>query len=162
MKHYDYVEWVFYKEKVLSNHKNKEMEDHLYICDDCMDTFLSFIDKDEVDRAEGVIPTGFTNSVVSNIQKIKYKSKTKIEKHNEKFKDMFVYYVAVASVAIILTLGGFYSGLVDVLPQVAKSTIEKESIKTPNLVSNLSQTIVNKTSSFINDFEISNYKEELK
>ena len=71
MTHYDYIEWVFYKEKVLSNEKQREMEDHLYICDDCMDTFLSLIDKDEVDRAAEIISSEFTHNVMKNIQKVK-------------------------------------------------------------------------------------------
>ncbi len=37
---------------------------------------------------------------------------------------MFTYYIAVASVAIVLTLGGFYSGLVDMVPHISKSVVE--------------------------------------
>ena len=39
MKHYDDIEWIFYKEKVFSDEKQAEMEEHLYTCDKCMDTF---------------------------------------------------------------------------------------------------------------------------
>lgn len=162
MTHYDYIEWVFYKEKVLSNEKQREMEDHLYICDDCMDTFLSLIDKDEVDRAAEIISSEFTHNVMKNIQKVKYNPRAKAVKHNAKFREIFGYYVAVASVAIILTFGGFYSGLVDILPQVAKTTSINNNFNKTNIVFNVSEKIVNKTSYFINNFEVSNRKEELK
>lgn len=162
MKHYDYLEWIFYKEKVFPKEKLNEMEEHLYICDNCMDIFLSLIDKEEVDKAEQCISTNFTRNLMSDIQKVKNKPKSKMDKSRYSVKDIFVYYVAVASVAIFLTLGGFYSGIVDIVPYVAKATINGQKSNTPNLVFNMSQNIVNKTSSFINNFEISNYKEELR
>lgn len=162
MIHYDYIEWIFYKERILSKEKQKEMEDHLYICDDCMNTFLSLIDKDEVDRAAEIISPEFTGNVMKNIQKVKHNPGTKVVKHNVKFKEMFGYYVAVASVAIILTFGGFYSGLVDVLPQVVKATSINNNLDKTNIVFNVSEKIVDKTSYFINNFEVSNRKEELK
>ena len=162
MIHYDYIEWIFYKEKVFSSEKIKKMEDHLYICDNCMNTFLSLIDGAEVDRAKESISLEFTNSVMNNIQKVKYKPKARIEKSNVKPREIFGYYVAVASVAIILTFGGFYSGLVDLAPQVAKITSTKNNLNKTNIVFNVSEKIVNKTSNFINNFEVSNRKEELK
>ncbi len=33
MKHYDYIEWLFYKKNLLSIEKIHEMEEHLYNCD---------------------------------------------------------------------------------------------------------------------------------
>ena len=162
MKHYDYLEWLLYKEKALSKEKSKEMEEHLYICDNCMDIFLSLIDREEVDRAERSISTNFTSDVMNNIQKVKYKPKSKVEKSRHRVKDIFGYYVAVAAVAVILTVGGFYSGMVDMVPHVAKSTVERYNNNTLNVIFNMSENIVNKTSSFINNFEVSNRKEESK
>ena len=162
MKHYDYLEWVFYKEKVLSKEKFKEMEEHLYECNECMDIFLSLIDSKEIDGAEKTIPHDFTNKVMKDIQKVKFKPKAKVQKNTISFKNAFGYYAAVAAVAIILTWGGFYSGLVDVLPQVAKETAQKNRFDTPNIVFSFTEKIVNKTSNFVNDFQISSGKEELK
>ena len=162
MKHYDYLEWVFYKEKVLSKEKFKEMEEHLYECNECMDIFLSLIDSKEIDGAEKTIPHDFTNKVMKDIQKVKFKPKAKVQKNTISFKNVFGYYAAAAAVAIILTWGGFYSGLVDVLPQVAKETAQKNRFDTPSIVSSFTEKIVNKTSNFVNDFQISSGKEELK
>ena len=72
----------------------------------------------------------------------------------------FGYYVAAAAVVIMLTWGGFFSGLVDVMPKIAETTIEKQMTNRPNIVFTLSEKMVNKTSSFINNFEIYNGKEE--
>lgn len=162
MKHYDELEWIFYKEKAFSKEKSKEMEEHLYECDECMEIFLSLIGSEEIDSAEETISSDFNHRTMEDIRKIKYKPKVKVEKYTESFKYMFGYYVAVAAVAIILTWGGFYSGLVDVLPQMAKSTIKKETTDKFNIVFSLSENIVNRTSNFINNFQISKLEEGLK
>ena len=162
MKHYDYLEWLFYKEKVFPKEKLNEMEEHLYICDNCMDIFLSLIGNDEVDKAEGLVSKDFTNEVMNNIQNIKHGPIPKVESRKTRTRDIFVYYVAVASVAIFLTLGGFYSGMVDMVPYMTGVNSNGLSINAPNVVFNMSQEIVSKTQNFINDFETSNYKEELR
>lgn len=162
VKHYDELEWIFYKEKILPEQKLEKMEEHLYECDDCMDTFLSLIDNKEINGAEEIIPLNFTSSVVDNVQRTKYKTMANKQKSNMTFKNIFGYYVAVAAVAIILTWGGFFSNLVDTLPQVANSAVNKEKLNVPNMVFNMSEKIVNKTSNFINEFQFLNGKEELK
>ncbi|NLW22857.1 MAG: hypothetical protein GXY88_06340 [Tissierellia bacterium] len=162
MKHFDYMEWVFYKEGVLSREKQLEMEEHLYTCDQCMDIFLSLIDEKEVERAEESLSIDFTNKVMKSIENIKYIQRPKLKKGNGSFKDIFIYYAAVASVAIVLTVGGFYSGLVDMVPKVAQSTNIKESSKFPNRIADISGKIVNRTTDFINNFERINIKEDLR
>lgn len=162
MKHYDYVEWIFYKEKTLSNKMIQEMEEHIYECNECMDIFLSLINEEEIYKAEETISSDFTSCVMDNIQEIKYKPKITVKKQNTSFKNIFGYYVAVAAVTILLTFGGFYSGLVDAIPQVAKSTVIKDTINKPNIIFNLSEEIVNRTSNFVNNFQIFNGREELE
>ena len=162
MKHYDDIEWILYKAKVLSDEKQIEMEEHLYICDECMNIFLSLINKEEIEKAEESISLDFTANLLDNIKNAQYKSKAKMKKTDTRYSDIFTYYVAVASVAIVLTLVGFYSGLVDMVPNVEKLTVEKYDINATNIVADISGKIVNKTSNFIKSFEISNPKEELK
>lgn len=162
MKHYDELEWLFYKERVISEEKYNEMEDHLYECDECMNIFLSLIDNEEINSAEKIVPENFTDSVMDNIKNFKNKSITKVERNDMIFKNIFGYYVAVAVVAIILTWGGFFSSLVDTLPKAAKSTINEKAIITPNIVFNVSEKIVNRTSNFIDNFQNLNCKEAAK
>lgn len=159
MKHYDDTEWIFYKERVFSKAKLEEMEEHLYKCDVCMDIFLSLIDIKQEKEAEKVININFTDNIMDNIQKIEYTPIIRKEE-NIKFKDMFIYYVAVASVAIVLTMGGFYKGMVDIVSQRTVSSIEISKFNLPNTIFNRTQKIVKNTSDFINNFEIYNCKEE--
>ncbi len=150
MKHYDYVEWLLYKTKALSDERLEEMEEHLYNCHMCMDIFLSLIDDAELEKAEKMIAENFTSRLMINLSKKKLK---KIEPKNKKksFNYEFGYYVAIASVTIFLSLGGFYTNLVDAVPKVVESIKIDED--RPNLVGNLTDNIVNSTSSFILRFE---------
>ncbi len=143
MKHYDYVDWVLYKKDLLDTGIKEEMEDHLYGCDQCMEIFLSLIDQEEIKVAQSYGPKNFNKKV---LRKIKTSS----------FKDFFIYYAAVASVAIILTASGSFGKIVGMVPQIDK-TIKESTVKyQANIVYSFSETITNKTSDFINDFSIKN------
>ena len=63
MKHYDYVEWLFYKKNTLSIEKMEEMEEHLYNCDQCMEIFLSLIDEKEIAAASKIVPSAFNEDL---------------------------------------------------------------------------------------------------
>lgn len=158
MKHYDYVEWLLYKTKSLPIEKLDEMEDHLYNCDICMDIFLSLIDEEELKLASEVVPENFTSDVMNSISKNKVKT---IEpKMNKKsFNYPFMYYVAVASVTIFLTMSGFYTNLVDAVPKITESMeVVKER---PNHIGKFSDRIVSSTSNLLFSIEnLSRIKEE--
>lgn len=161
MKHYDHLEWFLYKECSIPEEKHREMEEHLYNCDKCMDIFLSLIDSEEIDEGEMIIPPAFTSRVMNKIKEKKKPRKIIEKNHKSTFKNIFVYYAAAAAVAIILTCSGFYKGMVDIVPQISETTINKNINNTGDIVFNLSEKIVGKTSSFITNFEIYN-KEESK
>lgn len=151
MKHYDYVEWLLYKNNLISLEKKIEMEEHLYNCDDCLEIFLSIIDEDEIENAKEYVPEDFTNNVLKKISKNKVK---KIQpKNNKRSYIQFGYYVAVASVTIFLTMGGFFTNLVDAVPKVSVSIESNKEIEKPNIIYNFSERIVNSTSKFIGSIE---------
>ena len=158
MKHYDYVEWLFYKKNILSIEKRDEMEQHLYSCDTCMEIFLSLIDEEEIQVASEIVPKDFNQNIMKKIQSAKIK---KIKPIKKPTKYPFGYFVAVASVTIVLTLGGFFSNLVDTIPDISASVSMLEIVDRPNPIFDLSQKIVNSTSKFIVSIEnIERNKEE--
>ena len=159
MKHYDPVEWVLYKKNLLDDRIYEEMQDHLYLCDDCMETFLSLIDEEEISQAELIVAEDFTDKLMDglgNIRPLKKKTKKKTKINN----DFFIYYTAVASVAIILTAGGFFGGLVDSVPEITVNIpIQENRVKT-NAIYELSEKITNRTAMFVNNFQFSKNKED--
>lgn len=150
MEHYDYVEWLLYKNKELPIDSLEKMEEHLYNCDICMDIFLSLIDEKEIKAVENIIPKDFTSNVMASIRDTKVKRLVP-RKENKIFNYQFGYFVAVASVTIFLTLGGFYTNLVDSVPKFTEK-IQVQEEKT-NIIGNLSEKIVVSTSVFINSIE---------
>lgn len=151
MKHYDYIEWLLYKNDALPEKKHNEMEEHLFNCDICMEIFLSLIDEKEIEASGGIIPDDFNQKVINKITKSKVKELIPKEK-KKSFNYQFGYYVAVASVTIILSISGFYTNLVDSVPRITKS-IEVVKEEKPNIIANFSERIVNGTSSFLGSIE---------
>lgn len=150
MKHYDYIEWLFYKNGMMSEEKSEEMEQHLSNCDTCMEIFLSLIDENEEEKAGEIISDDFASKVISNVPKIKQSNKKK-KQTKRAFNYQFGYYAAVASVTIILTLSGFYVNLVDAVPKVS-ATIEFTE-KDSNKISDFSNRLVDSTSSLLLSIE---------
>ncbi len=150
MNHYDYVKWLLYKNKALSNEKMNEMEEHLYNCQTCLDTFLSLINEQEEDYVGDVVPSNFTSKVLENISKSKI-VKLNTKKTNRFIKYQFGYYAAVASVTIFLTLGGFYTNLVDSVPKITAS-IQEVQVR-QNLIAYFSDRIIDSTSNLLLSIE---------
>lgn len=158
MKHYDYVEWLFYKKNMFAIEKQDEMEEHLFNCDECMEIFLSLIDEEEINEASNIVPEDFNKNIMMKISNTKVK---KIVATKKPVKYPFGYFVAVASVTIVLTLGGFYTNLVDAVPNISASVNMLEKHDKPNRIFNFSERIVNGTSKFIVSIEnIDRNKEE--
>ena len=67
MKHYDQVEWSLYKNNLLDEKIYEAMEEHLYECDQCLDTFLSLIDENEIEEAGKIVSEGFTDNLMINM-----------------------------------------------------------------------------------------------
>jgi len=156
MKHYDYIDWLLYKNEMLSKEKSEEMEEHLCECDTCMEIFLSLIDEREEEAAGEIISDNFDLKVLNNIPEKNKRNpnakKNKQDKQNTKaFYYQFGYYAAVASVTIFLTLSGLYTSLVDAVPKLTDSIQITE--ENPNLIAELSNSIVSSTSGFLSSIE---------
>lgn len=149
MKHYDYIEWLLYKNKALSGEQLREMEDHLYNCDICMEIFLSLIDEVEIKVAESIVTTDFTDKIISNLPKQKVK-KVNPENSKKLFNYQFGIYAAVATVTIVMSLSGFFTNIVDSVPRIASSI---ESSEEQNVIVKISDRIINSTSYLITSIE---------
>lgn len=152
MKHYDYVEWVLYKKNLLDKKTYNKMEEHLFQCDICMDTFLSLIEEEEIGNAKAFIPEDFNENLmnkIENITPIKQITKKSKKKQFKFPKDYFLYYTATAAVAILLTAGGVFNTMVDNVPR----TINMERSKLdPSKIYNFTEKISQETSNFVYNF----------
>ncbi len=161
MKHYDYVEWVLYKNNLIYDELHKKMEEHLTVCDECMEIFLSLIDEKDIKNAWDFVPEDFTDKVMDSIKNITPVKKPVKKTTKKKISnDFFLYYAAVASVAIILTAGGFFGKMVDTVPQISAKVYSEGSRFKANKIYDFTEEITNKTSMFINNLQFSKVKED--
>lgn len=152
MQHYDYIEWLLYKIKSLSKEKIEEMEEHLYNCDTCMEIFLSLIDEEEISLADTVIAEDFTENIINKISGTKVIPIKPVEKRKN-FNYQLVYYAAIASVSIFLTMGGFFTGLVDAVPNMQVKLEINSELNDKNLINDFAEAIVKRTSKIIGSIE---------
>lgn len=152
MKHYDYVEWLLYKSKSLSDEVLEEMEEHLYNCDFCMGIFLSLVDEKELNMASEVVPEDFTQNIMNRISKEKIKV-VKEKRPNKSFNYSFMYYVAVASVTIFLTFGGFFTNLVDSVPELSIRLEVNVQSERKNPINDFTERVIKNTSKLIGSIE---------
>jgi len=151
MNHYSNEKWTFYKQGILSSEESRKMEDHLLECDQCLEIFLSLVDSDEIQVASELISPKFTDTVIHAVNK-----KSKVRS-----KNLFTYYVAAALVTLILMSSGFFEKLVTTVPYASQTAVVQENFRQENFIMNFSERVVNKTSDFIDNFEVCD-KEELK
>ena len=150
MRHYDKLQWIKYKKNQVEPREKEEMEDHLYTCDKCMDVFLSTIEEDEIEEASYSISEDFTENIMKKISNISLMERPR--KKKRVINDFFLYYGAVAAVAIILTAGGVFGGLVDSVPKLSFGIEDNDNKLKTSAIFNLSESITNRTSDFINNF----------
>lgn len=160
MKHFVKDQWLAYKNQQITLEEKIEMEEHLYGCDQCMEIFLATIGDEEIKEAEDVIKEDFTQRTMARLEKTRSLSRPRKRREKKVINDYFLYYGAVASVAIILTAGGFFGTMVDSVPKISMK-MEKEEIRfKTDTMFNISEALTNKTSDFINNFEIKKTKED--
>ncbi len=157
MKHFQEDKWLEYKNENLKESERIEMEDHLYNCDKCMEIFLSTIEEEEITGAGAYISIDFTENIMRKVAKAVL---TKERKKKRLINDFFLYYAAVASVAIILTAGGLFGKMVETVPKISLSIDKEENQIKPETIYNISEAITGKTSDFINNFGTKKIKED--
>ncbi|WZL73257.1 hypothetical protein QBE52_00520 [Clostridiaceae bacterium 35-E11] len=158
MNHFSKEMWLFYKEGKLSWEESQGMEDHLTECNQCLETFLSLMNEEEIDVTNEIISPEFTDTVMNEIHRVKHDFATKKKVPKSKRKRLFNYYVAAAVVTLVLMGSGFFESLVNTIPYMTQAAVREENFKQASLIMNFSEKIVHKTSKFINDFEISDQR----
>nr|WP_300001580.1 hypothetical protein [Tissierella sp.] len=171
MTHYEKERWILYKNNLLSQEENLEMEDHLYTCDACMNIFLSLIDNEEESLAESALSSSFTEDImkqIDSITPITKKTSKKSDPSNNKsvrkkkmIENIFMYYVAAASVVLVLTAGGAFTKMTE-FPIASIAADTERTNQGLGKVYSFSQKITQGTNSFINNLGSMEIKKENK
>ena len=84
----------------------------------------------------------------------------KERKDKKLYNDFFIYYVAVASVAVLLTASGFFGRIVDSIPQMNTSISMEESRLKTNSIYDFTKRVTEETNKFVRNFNINRIKED--
>lgn len=113
MKHFSRQDWLAFAKGQVEEKKSSKMEEHLLVCDRCVEEYLSFISPQDEDRSGRNISPQFTKRVLKSINDMEIK-------RNKKRRDLF-YYVAAACLTFVLMTSGVFQIFTEKIPEIAQT-----------------------------------------
>lgn len=111
MLHYSSREWLLYKDGFLLEKTRRAMEDHLRICEACLDNYLStFEPRDEV-AASGFLPPDFPVRVTGRVTEMCARRKNWSRLDCNWVAKTIQYYTIAAAITLLLLVGGWFDFL---------------------------------------------------
>lgn len=112
MSHYTRQEWIDFKKHRLPEEKQLQMEQHLQVCDSCMDVWLGLIGQEEIDKAAGMIPDDFGRKAMQLVR-AQDKPVSPLSSNVNKRRRLLAYYTAAAAITLTLVSGGVFQTIVN-------------------------------------------------
>ncbi len=137
MKHFSSEEWLAYINEELSKTKREELENHLYSCNQCLETYMDMVDSHS-QQLPIIEARSFTDEV---IRKLPQKKRRKVYQH-----PLFHYGVA-AVITFTLMTTGFFQSITGIVETVEASPISGSE-------QTVSDTLMEKALSLIDRIEV--------
>lgn len=156
MKHYEYKEWLKYVKDELDEKKREELENHLYTCDKCLNTYLQAIEESETAFPTLSDETNFTDWVMNGIEaktevpdtknnvvelekvpdtKVAIKMDTQAFQKRPFYKQAVFHYVLAAAATLLLMFSGAFQSLAGYAASIeAKHSQEKKPSVTEDVM----------------------------
>lgn len=130
MAHYTAREWYLFKLAGVDPRKRRRMENHLAGCPDCLQAYLSTIDRNEIEAAGKILPPGFARQVMNTIQLRRHS----VPAHASR-RGALLRYIAAAAAAFLLTVSGYFDWAArDLSGALGKTSVVSRAIaETANL-----------------------------
>lgn len=143
MKHYSIDEWNEFVNGNIDENKKIEMLEHTNKCQECLDIYLSFIEKDLNEP-----PSDFSSAVIERINKEDRKLEN-LKKRNS-FINLMIFYASAACITLFLISNGGFNAIFDFTSKSSKlMSIHPKS--TNFLIDGWTDILAEKTSDFINN-----------
>lgn len=157
MRHFDLNEWTTYTKGLTKEEVRERMESHLLTCEECLNIYLSAIEKSQDQQEKVLASPNFTDQVMTKIyQKVTPKGRENKYGYSSK---MLFYYAAAACITIILTFSGTFQFLSDnVLSSTVRITESSVGIE-EKLVNGWPEQIVTKTINLMDNIKLKHFKE---
>ncbi|HBQ86902.1 MAG TPA: hypothetical protein DD811_10550 [Syntrophomonas sp.] len=112
MSHYTQQEWIDFKKHRLPEEKQLQMEQHLQVCDSCMDVWLGLMGQEEINAAAEVIPDDFGRKTMQLVRAQSKPVSSLFSKVNKR-RRLLAYYTAAAAITLMLVSGGVFQTIVN-------------------------------------------------
>lgn len=145
MRHYSKAEWLWFMNNDSQSLLNKDMQEHLTTCDDCLALYSELIDGIELD--ESSIPEDFTNRVMDMVHKDKVESS--LAKLKQRKINTLVYYISAACITLFLMRVGAFQHIYNSFSTEGKH-VSEASQKQSLFVSGWTNSLTDMTSNLIN------------
>lgn len=145
MKHPVFEEWLKYVKNEISDDVRQAYDDHLYSCDECLQSYLQAISELENELPVLSNADTFTDSIMAEITTSKPNTKNKVPFYQ---KTVFHYTIAAAITILFMTSGVFQS-ITNVVGSVQTPNIEEEP-------PSITEELLNKTFAWMDSFEMKN------
>lgn len=116
MKHYDARAWALYRDNRVDQHQRRLMEDHLAVCDSCLQSYLDTAADDDICLAELLLPGDFNAAVRNNIGRKKQLA------YKKRRSRSLVNYTVAASITLALMISGIFDLCARELPVIMAET----------------------------------------
>ncbi|KOP71273.1 hypothetical protein ACFFHH_05135 [Cytobacillus solani] len=151
MMHYSEQEWMKYVKNELDKDVREDYENHLYSCDQCLESYLMAVEAEEDELP--IISNGadFTDLVMAQIADVKMEIAQKPQTGQKKksiYQSAFFHYSIAAAVTILLMTTGVFQSI----------TQYAENVQNPNLQEepSMTQGLVDKTFAWMDSLEMKN------
>ncbi len=116
MNHYDTGAWILYRDDRIDENQRRLMEDHLAVCDSCLQNYLAAAGEEEARLAELMLPPDFSTAIKESVR-------TKIQLAEKKRRSRsLVNYTVAAVITLVLMSGGIFDLCVRELPVILAET----------------------------------------
>lgn len=149
MMHYSEQEWMKYVKNELDKDVREEYENHLYSCDQCLDSYLMAVEAEEAELPMLSNEADFTSLVMAQIADAKMETSQKPQigkKRKSIHQSAFFHYAIAAAVTILLMTTGVFQSITQYAENVQNPTIQEEP--------SLTQSLVDKTFAWMDSLEM--------
>jgi hypothetical protein len=136
---YESQAWQSYQLGKISESESLRMEEHLLICENCLEIYLSIIEKSLLENDAPKLGENFSDTVLNVIEEEKCQPNAPVriiknckredkEVRNSKV-NLLISYCAAASIAMFFWIGGYFDGLSGTLSKGAEHSHPTEVLE---------------------------------
>ncbi|MFD2446613.1 hypothetical protein ACFSO7_21980 [Bacillus sp. CGMCC 1.16607] len=146
--HYSYEDWCKYVKNELDGSTREEYENHLYSCDQCLESYLQVLDGDTTQFPVIQNDFDFTDGIMAEIADLN-KQKQKVNTKKSFYQSSVFHYLIAAAMTLVLMGSGVFQSI----------TKYADTVQNPQVLGqtpSVTEEIIEKTFTWIDSFHLQN------